>query len=60
MRNIYTNTKTWSNFNHLSLNRRDHLLEPRKEVLAFISQFAKVYYIEKPMRFAFSIPIILN
>ena len=58
MRNIYT--KTWSNFSSLSPSRRDSLLEPRKEVLAIISQFARVYYIEKPMRFAFSVPMFLN
>jgi len=56
MRNVYT--KTWNNFS--SLPHRGKKLEPRKEVVAIISQFAKVYYIEKPMRFAFSIPMILN
>ena len=57
--NVYTYT-TWNNFSRLSKYKKENL-EPSKEVLAIISQFAKVYYVEKPMRgLVFSIPMILN
>jgi len=61
MRNIFTATP--NNFNELSGGRGGESInmEPNNEVLLFISQFAKVYYVERRRKnFAFSTPIILN
>ena len=61
MRNIFT--KVPDNFNGLfeSKGEEEPNMEPSREVLIFISQFAKVYYVERRMRnFAFSTPMILN
>ena len=60
MRNIFT--KTPNNFNELFERKGEEPnMEPRMDVLMFISQFAKVYYVETRMRkFAFSTPMILN
>jgi len=59
MRNIFT--KTPNNFNEFGSKGGEIIsMEPSREVLMFISQFAKVYYVEKRINdFAFS-PIILN
>jgi len=62
MGNIFTKTP-YNNFSGLPESREweKSRMEPNMEVLMFISQFAKVYYVEKQMtRFAFSAPIILN
>ncbi len=61
MRNIFT--KTPNNFNELSEDKEEEKvnLEPSKEALMFISQFAKVCYVEKRMKkITFSTPMILN
>jgi len=61
MRNIFT--KTQNNFNELTggMGEMSLSLEPSKEVLMFISQFARVYYVEKRMKeFGFFSPMILN
>jgi len=61
MRNIFT--KTPNGFNGLSGGKGEGRtnMEPSREALMFISQFAKVYYVEKRMKeFAFSTPMILN
>ena len=61
MRNFFT--KTSNNFNELSGGKGEEKtsMEPSKEVLMFISQFAKVYYVEKRLNeFAFFSPMILN
>jgi hypothetical protein len=61
MRNIFT--KTPDNFNGFFERKEEENqnMEPRMDVLMFISQFAKVYYVEREMRkFTFSTPIILN
>jgi len=61
MRNIFTTAP--NSFNELSGGRGGERInmEPSQEVLLFISQFAKVYYVERRRKdFAFLSPIILN
>jgi hypothetical protein len=61
MRNIFT--KTPDDFGKLSKETKEEKLkmEPDKEVLMFISQFAKVYYVERQLGgLAFASPMILN
>ncbi len=61
MRNIFT--KSSNNFNELSGGMGEDTInmEPSKEVLMFISQFAKACYWEKRMKdLGFLSPIILN
>ena len=59
MRNIFT--KTSNNFNELFGGKGEEKtsMQPSREALMFISQFAKVYYVERRMKeFAFS--MVLN
>ncbi len=61
MRNIFT--KIPNNFNELigGMGEEKINMEPSNEVLMFISQFAKVYYVEKRVaELALLTPVILN
>jgi hypothetical protein len=61
MRNIFT--KSSNNFNGLSggMGEETINMEPSKEVLMFVSQFAKAYYWEKRMKDLGFLPaIVLN
>ena len=60
MRNIFTKTSDNIGLFDRKVEEEPNM-EPSLEVLMFISQFAKVYYVERRMRrFAFSTPVILN
>jgi len=60
MRNIFTKTSDYIGLFDGKMEEEPNM-EPSMEVLMFISQFAKVYYVERRMRrFAFSVPVILN
>lgn len=61
MRNIFTKTSDNNKLNEFPEKREIMNLEPDREVLMLISQFAKVYHVDKQMkRNGFYIPLILN